>query len=122
MKRPGSIRGARLRWEGPYLFKGYKNSETKRQAVLEDNKKQKWYRATNQIRKYYPRLDFTRIYMDRIKSIDAREPTGQEIEMRFVQETYNAPSFMTLKIAEKLTRIRKAVGFIPARKTPRYNL
>jgi hypothetical protein len=29
MKRPGSIRGARLRWEGPYLFKGYR---TQRQS------------------------------------------------------------------------------------------
>jgi hypothetical protein len=42
--------------------------------------------------------------------------------MRFVEETYNAPSFVTLRIAEKLTRIRKAVGFLPAGKTPRFNL
>jgi hypothetical protein len=49
-----------------------------------------------------------------IKEIDDREPTGKEIEMRFVEETYNAPSFVTSKIAEKLTRISKAVGFLPA--------
>jgi hypothetical protein len=60
--------------------------------------------------------------MDRIKEIDDREPTGKEIEMRFVEETYNAPSFVTLRIAEKLTRIRKVVGFLPAEKTPRFNL
>jgi hypothetical protein len=60
--------------------------------------------------------------MDRIKEIDDREPTGKEIKMRFVEETYNAPSFVTLRIAEKLTRIRKAVGFLPAAKTPRLNL
>jgi hypothetical protein len=122
MKRPGSIRGARLRWEGPYLFKGYRDPETKRKAVLQDNKGQKWYRASNQVRKYYPRLDFTKLYMDRIKEIDDQEPTGKEIEMRFVEETYNAPSFVTLRIAEKLTRIRKVVGFLPAAKTPRFNL
>jgi hypothetical protein len=122
MKRPGSIRGARLRWEGPYLFKGYRDPETKRKTVLQDNKGQKWYRASNQVRKYYPRLDFTKLYMDRFKEIDDQEPTGKEIEMCFVEETYNAPSFVTLRIAEKLTRIRKAVGFLPAKKTPRFNL
>jgi hypothetical protein len=57
-----------------------------------------------------------------IKEIDDREPMGKEIEMRFVEETYNAPSFVTLRIAEKLTKIRKAVGFLPAAKTPRFNL
>jgi hypothetical protein len=41
MKRPGNIRGARLRWEGPYIFRGYKDQETKRQAVLEDGKGKK---------------------------------------------------------------------------------
>jgi hypothetical protein len=122
MKRPGSIRGASLRWEGPYLFKGYRDPETKRKTVLQDNKGQKWYRALSQVRKYYPRLDFTKLYMDRIKEIDDREPTGKEIEMRFVEETYNAPSFVTLRIAESLTRIRKAVDFLPAEKTPRFNL
>jgi hypothetical protein len=64
-------------------------------------------------------LDFTKLYIDRIKEIDDQEPTGKEIEMPFVEETYNAPSFVTLRIAEKLTRIRKAVGFLPAAKTPR---
>ena len=74
------------------------------------------------IRKYYPRLDFTKLHMDRIKEIDDGDPTGKEIEMRFVEETYNAPSFVMLRIAEKLARIRKAVGFLPAAKTPRFNL
>jgi hypothetical protein len=69
MKRPGSIRGARLRWEEPYLFKGYRDPETKRKTVLQDNKGQKWYRASNQVRKYYYRLDFKKLYMDRIKEI-----------------------------------------------------
>jgi hypothetical protein len=41
MKRPGNIRGARLRWEGPYIFRGYKDKETKRQADLEDGKGKK---------------------------------------------------------------------------------
>lgn len=90
--------------------------------MLQDNKGQKWYRASNQVRKYYPRLDFTALYLDMIKEIDGREPTGREIERRFVEEVYNAPSFVTLRIAENLTRIRKTVGFLPPEKTPRYNL
>jgi cell fate (sporulation/competence/biofilm development) regulator YlbF (YheA/YmcA/DUF963 family) len=98
------------------MFKEYRDLETKRKAVLQDNKGQKWYRASNQVQKHYPRLDFTKLYMDGIKEIDDREPTGKEIEMRFVEKTYNAPSFVTLRIAEKLTRIRKAVGFLPAGK------
>jgi hypothetical protein len=122
MKRPGSIRVARLTWEGPYIFKGYRDQETKQKAVLQDNKGHKWYRASNQVRKYYPWLDFTKLYMNRIKEIDDREPTGKEIEMRFVEEAYNASSFVTLRIAEQLTRIRKAVDFLPAAKTPRFNL
>jgi hypothetical protein len=77
------------------MFKGYRDPETKRKTVLQDNKGQKWYRASNQVRKYYPRSDFTKLYMDRIKEIDDREPMGKEIEMRFVEETYNAPSFVT---------------------------
>jgi hypothetical protein len=90
--------------------------------VLLDNNGQKWYRASNQVRKNYPRLHFTKLYLDTIKEIDDREPTGKEIEMRFVEETYNAPSFVTLRIAEKLAKIWKTVGFLPAEKTPRYNL
>jgi hypothetical protein len=122
MKRLGSIRGARLRWEGPYMFEGSKDPKTKQKTVSQDNKGQKWYRASNQVRKYYPRLDFTKLYMDKIKETDEREPTGREIERRFVEETYNAPSFVTLRIAKKLTKIRKTVDFLPAEKTPRYNL
>jgi hypothetical protein len=70
---------ARLRWEGPYIFRGYKDQETKRQAVLEDGKGKKWYRASNQIRRYYPRLDFTTKYLDQMKRIDAQVPTGREM-------------------------------------------
>jgi hypothetical protein len=122
MKRPGNIRGARLRWKGPYIFRGYKGQETKRQAVLEDGKGKKWYRASNQIRRYYPRLDFTNEYLDLMKRIDAQVPTGREIELRFVEQVYQAPSFVTLKIAEKLMQIRRTVGFVPADKPLRFNL
>jgi hypothetical protein len=122
MKRPGIIRGARLRWEGPYIFWGYKDQETKRQAVLEDHKGQKWYRAANQIRRYYPRLDFTKEYLDLMKKINAQVPTDREIEQRFVEQGYQAPTFVTLRIAEKLMRIRKTVGFVPADTPLRFNL
>jgi hypothetical protein len=122
MKRPGNICGARLRWEGPYIFRGYKDQETKRQTVLEDNKGKKWYRTSNQIRRYYPRLDFTTEYLDFIKKIDAQVPAGRKIEQRFVEQVYQAPSFVTLRIAEKLMRIRKTVGFVPADKPMQFNL
>jgi hypothetical protein len=122
IKRPGNIRGARLRWEGLYIFRGYKNQETKRQAVLEDGKGKKWYRASNQIRQYYPKLDFTNEYLDLMKRIDAQVPAGREIEQRFVEQVYQAPSFVTLRIAEKLMRIRRTVRFVPADKPLRLNL
>jgi hypothetical protein len=124
MKRPGNIRRARLRWEGPYIFgrHGYKDQETKRQAVLEDNKGKKWYRASNQIRRYYPRLDFTTEYLDLMKKVDAQVPTGREIKQRFVEQVYQAPSFVTLRIAEKLMQIRNTGGFVPADKPMQFNL
>jgi hypothetical protein len=61
-------------------------------------------------------LDFTTEYLDLMKRIDAQVPTGREIEQRFVEQVYQAPSFATLRIAEKLMRIRKTMGFIPADK------
>jgi hypothetical protein len=78
--------------------------------VLQDNKGQKWYRASNQVRKYYPRLDFTKLYMDRIKEIDDREPTGKEIEMRFVEETYNAPGICYFKDCGEVNKDKKGGG------------
>jgi hypothetical protein len=45
-----------------------------------------------------------------MKKIDEQVPTGREIEQRFVEQVYQAPSFVTLQIAEKLMRIRKTVG------------
>jgi hypothetical protein len=111
VKRPGSIRGARLGWEGPYMFKGYRDKETKRKTVLQDNKGQKWYRASNQVRKYYPRLDFTKLYMDRIKEIDDREPTGKEIEMRFVEETYKRALICYFKDCGEVNKDNKGSGF-----------
>jgi hypothetical protein len=57
-----------------------------------------------------------------MKRIDAQVPTGREIEQRFVEQFYQAPSFVTLRIAEKLMRIRKTVGFVPADKPLRFNL
>jgi hypothetical protein len=77
-----------FRWEGPYIFWGYKDQETKRQAVLEDGKGKKWYRASNQIRRYYPRLNFTNEYLELMKKIDVQVPTGREIEQRFVEQVY----------------------------------
>jgi hypothetical protein len=101
---------------------GIQDQETKRQAVLNDRKGKKWYRASNQIRRYYPRLDFTKEYLDLMKKIDAQVPTGREIEQRFVEQVHQAPSFVALRIAEKLMRIRKTVGFVPSDKPLRFNL
>jgi hypothetical protein len=85
-------------------------------------KGKRWYRASNQFRRYYPRLDFTHEYLDLMKKIDAQVPTGREIEQRFVEQDYQAPSFVTSRIAEKLMRIRTTVGFVPADKPLRFNL
>jgi hypothetical protein len=118
MKRPGNIRGARLRWEGPYIFRGYKDQETKRQAVLEDNKGKKWYRASNQIRRYYPRLDFTTEYLDLMKQLDAQVPTGREIEQRFVEQDHQAPSQVChLKNCRKADANLQDGGVCPSRQT-----
>jgi hypothetical protein len=57
-----------------------------------------------------------------MKKIDAQVPTGREIEQRLVEQVYQAPSFVTLRIAEKLMRIRKTVGFVPADQSLRFNL
>jgi disulfide oxidoreductase YuzD len=89
---------------------------------LEDGKGKKWYRASNLIRRYYPRLDFTTEYLDLMRRIDAQVPTGREIAQRFVEQVYQAPSFVTVRIAEKLMRSRRTVGFVPADKPLRFNL
>jgi hypothetical protein len=60
-------------------------------------------------------LEFPKLYMDRIKEIDDREATGKEIEMRFVEETYNAPSFVTLRIAGEVNKDLKGGGFSSSR-------
>jgi hypothetical protein len=92
----------RLRWEGPYRFQGYKDSKTKKKVVQEDKNKQKWYQVSNQVRRYYPRLDFTTLHLGTIEDIDAQVPTGREIKQPFVEHVYNAPSFHTSKVATKV--------------------
>jgi hypothetical protein len=59
---------------------------------------------------------------DDIYPATSKVPTGREIEQRFVEQVYQAPSFVTLRIAEKLMQIRKTVGFVPADKPLRFNL
>jgi hypothetical protein len=67
-------------------------------------------------------LDFTTECLDLMKRIDAQVPTGRAIEQRFVEQVYQAPSFVTLRIAEKLMRICKTVGFVPTNKPLQFNL
>jgi hypothetical protein len=50
---------------------------------------------------------------------DYAAPTGGCLT---VEQVYQAPSFVTLRIAEKLMRIRKTVGFVPADQPLRFNL
>jgi hypothetical protein len=120
MKKPGTIVGSRLRWEGPCLFLGWKDSLSKRQAVIQDAKGRKWCRVSSQLRKYYPRLDFARVYLQAIKEVDDRVPSMAEISQRFRDLPANAPSFVTLKIAEKIAKMSRTVGFLPLGKTPRF--
>jgi hypothetical protein len=72
------------------------------------------------LRKYYPSLDFARVYLQAIKEIDDRVPSVEEISRRFRELPANAPSFVTLKIAEKIAKMRRTVGFLPLGKTPRF--
>jgi hypothetical protein len=50
MKKLGTIVGSRLRWEGPYLFLGWKDAQSKRQAVIQDATGRKWFRVSFQLR------------------------------------------------------------------------
>jgi hypothetical protein len=54
-----------------------------------------------------------------IKEVDDRVPSMAEILQRFRELPANAPSFVTLKIAEKIAKMRQTVGFLPLGKTPR---
>jgi hypothetical protein len=63
MKKPCTIVGSRLRWEGPYLFLGWKDPLSKRKAVIQDATGRKWFRVSSQLRKYYPRLDFACMHL-----------------------------------------------------------
>jgi hypothetical protein len=120
MKKPGTIVGSRLRWEGPYLFRGWKDPQSKRKAVIQDASGRKWHRVSSQLRKYYPRLDFARVYLQAIKEVDDRVPSAAEISAQFVQAPFNTSSFVTLRIAERIAKMRKTVGFLPLGNTPRF--
>jgi hypothetical protein len=72
------------------------------------------------LRKYYPCLDFARVYFQAIKEVDDCVPSMAEILQRFCELPANAPSFVTLKIAEKIAKMRQTVGFLPLEKTPRF--
>jgi hypothetical protein len=65
-------------------------------------------------------LDFARIYLQAIEEVDDRVPSMAEISQRFHKLPANAPSFVTLKIAEKIAKMRRTVGFLPLEKTPRF--
>jgi hypothetical protein len=74
--------------------------------------------VSSQLRKYYPRLDFARVYLQAIKEVDDRVPSMAKISQRFRELPANALSFVTLKIAEKIAKMRRTVGFLPLGKTP----
>jgi hypothetical protein len=120
MKKHGTIVGSRLRWEGPYLFQGWKDPQSKRKAVIQDASGRKWHRVSSQLRKYYPRFDFARVYLQAIKEVDDRVPLAAEISAQFLQAPFNTSSFVTLKIAERIAKMRKTVGFLPLGNTPRF--
>jgi hypothetical protein len=120
MKKPGTIVGPRLRWKDPYLFRGWKDPQSKRKAVIQDASGQKWHRVSFQLRKYYPRLDFARVYLQAIKEVSDRVSSAAEIPAQFAQAPFNTLSFVTLKIAERIAKMRKSVGFLPLENTPRF--
>jgi hypothetical protein len=113
MKKPGTIVGSRLHWEGPYLFLGWKNARSKRQAVIQDATGRKWFRVSSQLRKYYPRLDFARVYLQAIKEVDDRVPSMAEILQRFCELPASAPSFVTLNLDCRENCENKTNGGLP---------
>jgi hypothetical protein len=55
MQKPGTIKGFRLHYEGPYTFKGWTGEGEKRLAVLQDNNNQLWTRRGVEVVKFKPR-------------------------------------------------------------------
>jgi hypothetical protein len=93
---------------------------SKQKAVIQDATGRKWYRVLSQLRKYYPRVDLARVYLQAIKEVDDCVPSMAEISQRSRKLPADAPSFATLKIAEKIAKMRQTVGFLPLGKTPRF--
>jgi hypothetical protein len=102
------------------FFWAGRDAQSKQQAVIQDATGRKWFRVSSQLRKYDSRLDFACVYSQAIKEVDDRVPSMAEILQRFRKLPANAPSFVTLKIAEKIAKVRRTVGFLPLGKTPRF--
>jgi hypothetical protein len=90
--------------------------------VIQDASGRKWHRVSSQLLKYYPRLDFPRVYLQAIKEVDDRVPSAAEISAQFVQAPFNTLSFVTLRIAERIAKMRKFVGFLSIRKYSPFSL
>lgn len=71
MQKPGTIRGFRLHWEGPYKFKGWTGQGDNRVAVLQDAQGRKWKRRGVEVVKYYSRDQFAAEFL----SLSSRFPT-----------------------------------------------
>ncbi|GAQ90163.1 hypothetical protein KFL_006070050 [Klebsormidium nitens] len=74
MKRPGTIRGHRLRCEGPYAFLGWLPGLKNKKAVLQDHLGQKWFRNAHELCRYFPRIQFVREYLEEVRAVDGVRP------------------------------------------------
>jgi hypothetical protein len=63
MQKPGRIRGFRLRWEGPYQFRGWIGPCHNQVAVLKDRRRQLWYRRAAEVIKFEPVENFVAEYI-----------------------------------------------------------
>ena len=64
MQSPGTIRGFRLHWEGPYHFDGWTGPPENPIAVLRDDNGQIWYRRNVEVLSYRPEEEFIQKYIN----------------------------------------------------------
>src|SRR3569833_313807 len=117
MKRPGTIRGLRLRWEGPYAFLGWLPGLKNKKAVLQDHLGQKWFRYAHELCRYIPRIQFVREYLEEVRAVDGVRPMPNLLIARFLERNFVAPPFASLRLEQAITKVRKLHGFVPLRRS-----
>lgn len=116
MRRPGTIRGHRFRWEGPYAFQGWLPGMTDRKGVLKDRTGLTWARTSREIFKYFPRIEFVREYLQEVSLVDGVRPVPKLMLTRFLENDFVLPPFLSLRLEQAILKVRKLHGFTPLRR------